>query len=124
MVTNTGENEQALRRILDMSRLISLAILGLHFYYYCYQTFAGLHFTSEITDRILSNVVRTGLFSYFNKTKLICLAFLIIALLGAKGRKTEGRSLKPSLISIACGLLVFFGSQGPLRIGFSQVPMS
>ncbi len=35
----TGENEQALRKILDMTRLISIAILVLHFYYYCYTAF-------------------------------------------------------------------------------------
>jgi hypothetical protein len=34
MASNTGENDQALRRILDMTRLISLALLGLHFYYF------------------------------------------------------------------------------------------
>ena len=36
---HTGENEQGLRKILDMTRLISLVLLGLHFYYYCYGAF-------------------------------------------------------------------------------------
>ena len=39
MAMQTGENEQALRKILDMTRLISIAILVLHFYYYCYTAF-------------------------------------------------------------------------------------
>ena len=33
---NTGENEQGLRKIIDMTRLISIVLLALHFYYYCY----------------------------------------------------------------------------------------
>ena len=39
MVMQTGENEQALRKILDMTRLISIVILVIHFYYYCYAAF-------------------------------------------------------------------------------------
>jgi hypothetical protein len=41
MATHTGENEQALRKILDMTRLISIVLLALHFYYYCYAGTAG-----------------------------------------------------------------------------------
>ncbi|PZR24562.1 MAG: hypothetical protein DI535_22005, partial [Citrobacter freundii] len=33
MAVQTGENEQALRKILDMTRLISIVILVIHFYY-------------------------------------------------------------------------------------------
>ena len=36
---HTGENEQGLRKILDLTRLISIAILLIHFYYYCYTAF-------------------------------------------------------------------------------------
>lgn len=124
MVTNTGENEQALRRILDMSRLISLALLGLHFYYYCYPAFASWKLTSPFSDRILSNIVQTGLFSFFNKTKLICLVFVFVALLGAKGRKTESLTLKPSVLSIAIGLLIFFCSSWVFTLGNSWAEVS
>ena len=47
----TGENEQALRKILDMTRLISIAILVLHFYYYCYIAFEQWHLTVTLTDK-------------------------------------------------------------------------
>lgn len=36
---STGENEQGLRKILDMTRLMSIVMLGQHFYYYCYKAF-------------------------------------------------------------------------------------
>ena len=85
----TGENEQSLRKILDMTRLISVTILALHFYYYCYTAFEQWQLTSTISDRLLGNIRNTGLFKNFHVSKLISLAFLFISLLGAKGRKDE-----------------------------------
>jgi hypothetical protein len=85
----TGENEQALRKILDMTRLISIIILALHFYYYCYAAFHDWHFTSVFTDRLLGNISHTGLFSGFHKSKLIAVGFLFISLMGAKGSRDD-----------------------------------
>lgn len=97
MAVQTGENEQALRKILDMTRLISIVILVIHFYYYCYAAFQEWELSSTFSDRILGNIYRTGLFSYFTKSKLISLGFLMISLLGAKGRKDEKLSYKTAL---------------------------
>jgi hypothetical protein len=47
---HTGENEQGLRKILDMTRLISIVILSIHFYYYCYLAFQVLQLTAPLTD--------------------------------------------------------------------------
>ncbi|OXA78651.1 Type IV secretory system Conjugative DNA transfer [Flavobacterium aquidurense] len=106
----TGENEQALRKILDMTRLISIALLVIHFYYYGYTLFAELGFTSKFSDRILKNIYRTSLFSYFHKSKLLVLLLVIISLLGAKGRKDEKLKLKTALYFILAGLFLYFGS--------------
>ena len=72
----TGENEHGLRKIIDLTRMISIGILLLHFYFTCYQVFKQWGLRSEITNRILQNIFRTGLFSNFNKPKLIALIFL------------------------------------------------
>ena len=85
----TGENEQALRKILDMTRLISMVILGLHFYYYCYHAFQLWHLTTPITDNLMRNICNTGLFKSFIYSKWLALGLLIISLLGSKGRKDE-----------------------------------
>jgi hypothetical protein len=110
MAVQTGENEQALRKILDMTRLISIVILVIHFYYYCYAAFLQWGLSSTFSDRILSNIYRTGLFSYFTKSKLISLGFLIISLLGAKGRKDEKLNHKTAFAYIITGLLLYFFS--------------
>ena len=51
---NTGENEQGLRKITDMTRLMSIVVLALHFYFYCYQAFKEWELTAEIADRLLT----------------------------------------------------------------------
>ncbi|HRO41717.1 MAG TPA: conjugal transfer protein MobC [Flavipsychrobacter sp.] len=110
MAVQTGENEQALRKILDMTRLISIVILVIHFYYYCYTAFQEWGLSSTFSDRILGNIYRTGIFSNFFKSKLIALGFLAISLLGAKGRKDEKLNYKTAFAYLITGLLLYFAS--------------
>ncbi|KAF2334589.1 conjugal transfer protein MobC [Flavobacterium nitrogenifigens] len=105
---NTGENEQALRKILDMTRLISIMLLAIHFYYYGYFVFKQLGLVSQFSDRILANISRAGLFSYFHKSKLLALLFVLISLLGAKGRKNEKLKLKKAVLFLLAGLFFYF----------------
>ena len=116
MGMQTGENEQALRKILDMTRLISIMLLSIHFYYYAYATFKNWQLISEFSDRILDNIYKTGLFSHFHKSKLIALGFLFISLLGAKGRKDEKLHLNTAAAYIMTGLCVYFGSYAILFV--------
>src|SRR5689334_19163544 len=112
----TGENEQGLRKIMDLTRIISIAILLLHYYYECYELFVHWGFRSVITDNLLKNVVRTGLFQPFYKAKLISLLFLFISLLGARGRKDERLTIKRAGWYTGTGLLFYFGSGWMLMI--------
>ncbi|MDP1973043.1 MAG: YWFCY domain-containing protein, partial [Sediminibacterium sp.] len=107
---STGENEQDLRKILDMTRWFSIIVLLLHFYYYCYAAFAHWGWHSELTDRILLGVARTGLFLNVQNAKIISLLLLLVSLLGAKGRKDEDTNLQMLFILFAAGLLLFFCS--------------
>ena len=113
---STGENEQGLRKITDMTRLISIVVLGLHFYYCCYQVFRQWELTAEISDTLLLNIQHTGLFKNFNNAKLIALGFLLISLLGAKGKKEEKLKFKTAFIYSGCGALIYFGSYCYLHI--------
>jgi hypothetical protein len=110
MAMQTGENEQAMRKILDMTRLISILILVIHFYYYCYAAFQEWGLSSALSDRLLGNIYRTGLFGNFHKSKLIALGFLFISLLGARGRKDEKLNRKTAFAYIITGLLIYFTS--------------
>ncbi|MGF7073887.1 conjugal transfer protein MobC [Mucilaginibacter sp. 3215] len=106
----TGENDQAMRKILDMTRLISVAVLLLHFYKECYGAFVGWHLVSGITDRLLENIVKTGLLGSFLKPKLVALAFLAIALIGVKGKKDEKQTVKTAMLYLISGFIFFLSS--------------
>ena len=93
----TGENQQALRKIIDMTRLISIIVLALHFYYSCYQAFALRNLTAGLSERIMKNIYHRGLFNSFNKRKLIAAGLLFISLKAAKDRKKGKVSYKKSV---------------------------
>lgn len=120
----TGENEQALRKILDMTRLISILILLLHFYYYGYQNFEKWKLVSPFSDRILENIFQTGLFSGFHNSKLLSFFFLVVSLLGAKGRKDEKLNYKKPLSYLIIGLALYFCSYFYLFFGISYSPFT
>ena len=120
----TGENEQGLRKIIDLTRMISIGILLLHFYFTCYQVFKRWGLRSDITDRILQNIFRTGLFSNFNKPKLIALIFLGISLIGARGRKNEKIQFKSSVIYILGGLIFYFISYFIFYLKFNSIQVA
>lgn len=121
MAVQTGENEQALRKILDMTRLISIVLLMLHFYYYCYGAFSQWGLVSEFSDRILGNIRSTGIFDAFHRPKLISLGLLVISLLGAKGRKDEKLNYRVAFAYILTGSLIYFFSYLALLLSFRPV---
>ncbi|KIQ20184.1 conjugal transfer protein TraG [Flavobacterium sp. MEB061] len=106
----TGENEQALRKILDMTRLMGIAVLLIHFYYYCFDSFRQWNLAPDFACRILENIHRTGLLDSFHKSKLFALGLLVISLMGARGRKDEKLHFRTAFYYISMGLLLYFGS--------------
>jgi len=118
----TSENPQALGKIMDMTRMLSMIVLALHFYYYCYAAFEHWKLVSAFTDRILTNLVGTGLYAKFNKSKLIALCLLLVSLMGARGKKQENLKLRTGLISMVLGACLYFASAAFLS--FSTVATS
>lgn len=106
----TGENEQALRKIIDLLRLISIVVLLLHYYVFLFEAFHHWGLVNTFVIRILISIAHSGLFETALHTKLICLGLLLISLLGAKGRKDEQFTLSRSLLLIGAGVLVLLTS--------------
>jgi len=106
----TGEDTQGLLKIVDFTRLISIFILAIHFYICCYQAFAGWHWTADITDRIIANIAKNGLFNNWWKPKLGALLCLAISLVGIKGRKDEKIQIKSIVAYLVTGLLIYWTS--------------
>ena len=115
----TGENEQGLRKIIDLTRFASIFILLLHFYYFCYRAFLHWEITSTLTDRLMKNISQTGLFSGVFVSKFIAIGLLIISLLGAQGKKDEKLNKRSIAAYLLIGLLLFFGSSWFFRLNES-----
>lgn len=116
MSAGTGENEMGLRKILDFTRLGSIIILLLHFYYYCYGLFKLWGLTAEISDRFLVNISHTGLFNSLVTSKLMALALLAISILGSRGKKEEKISKQSIAFYLITGLVLFLSSSLLLKI--------
>lgn len=113
---HTGENQLALQKIIDFIRLLSIFVLVLHIYFFCYRTFESLGLVSEITDRMIVSISRTGMFNSIYLSKLIALALLAVSLIGAKGKKDEKINPKKAVLYILIGLAIFFLSHFILYI--------
>jgi hypothetical protein len=116
MAMMTGENEMGLRKIIDMTRMIGIVILLVHFYYYCYAAFEHWQLTHAIGDMLLLNIAKTGLFKSFFTSKLLSLLFLFTSLIGAKGKKSEKLNYRTALAYLLTGLLIYFSSGLALRL--------
>jgi hypothetical protein len=117
-MSHTGENEQGLRKILDFTRFASIFILLLHFYYYCYVAFKNWQIKSTITDRLMTNIMHTGLFNNQYTSRFLVIGLLIISLLGAQGKKDEKINWKSITAYLLIGLLLFFGSKILLSLDY------
>jgi hypothetical protein len=104
----TGENEQAHRKIMDFTRYLGILIIILHFYFSCYGAFAEMHLTYPILNRILNNIYKLAIFKSTLIAKSVALVFLIVSLIGSKGRKDEKIKLSNALIFIFLGLCLYY----------------
>src|SRR5580704_6833132 len=110
MSISTGENEQGLRKIIDLTRGISMLLLFLHFYFYFGQVFREWGYATKITDWLMKNIEHTGLFNRFYSSKILALSFLLISLLGVKGRKDPNLSIRMGFFFFGIGFTIYFSS--------------
>lgn len=104
---HTGENEQALRKITDFTRLLSIAILAIHFYFFSHTAFAAWGLTAEILDRLIATVVRIDIFKTSVASKGAALLLLVVSLFGVKGKKNEKISSRSVIAYCICGLVLY-----------------
>jgi len=105
-----GENEQGLRKIIDFTRMLSIAVLVVHFYLFCYDFFKSCGYSAEVTDQILRTVSKLSVFESEISAKAAALALLAISLLGLKTTKDEKINIKRWMVWGSVGLLLYFES--------------
>ncbi|HEY4325168.1 MAG TPA: conjugal transfer protein MobC [Mucilaginibacter sp.] len=106
----TGENEQALRKIIDFTRLLGIALLLIHFYLSGYSSFQQWHLTHQIVDRILLPLSRMLIFKTALNAKLTALLLLAVSLVGSKGKKDEKLRYRTAGTYCLLGLALYFAS--------------
>jgi hypothetical protein len=104
----TGENEQALRKIIDFTRLLSIAIMIIHFYLCCYPAFRELKLTHKIIDHIILPLSKMGIFKTVLIAKISALLLLVVSLVGSKGKRDEKVRAKTVVTYCLTGLLIYF----------------
>jgi hypothetical protein len=117
----SGENTQALHRILDFTRLLSIVLLLLHFYSACYPAIKAWGLTFSFMDTLVFNLTQNLPFlSGINKPKLASLLLLIVSLIGVRGKKSDKLTLTSVMFYIIIGLLLFFISTLFLQLSLSE----
>lgn len=103
----TGENDQGLRKILDMTRMLSLSVLLIHIYIECYSLFHRMGVTASVVDTFMANLTGFPIFHDPILAKLASLLLLVISLVGVKGKKQEAISRQQALMYTISGLLTY-----------------
>ncbi|MBN8651458.1 MAG: type IV secretory system conjugative DNA transfer family protein [Cytophagales bacterium] len=109
-MAHTGENEQALRSIIDFLRWMSVILLLIHFYYFCHAAWSAWNLTWHWVDKILLALKPTGIYDGFLPSKGMIALMLSISLFGARGKKNERINMRYLVAVILIGLIVFFFS--------------
>ena len=82
------EDSRGLGKTIDFMRAVSILVLVMNIYYFCYPFFHAAGCTNGMVDRILLNFQHdTGLFTSSPVTKCFSLMFLFFSSMGAKGRR-------------------------------------
>ena len=113
-----GEDDlRGLAKIMEFMRAVSILLVLMHCYWFCYEFFKEEQWTLSVIDKILENFQRTaGLFSHTLYTKLFALVLLALSCLGSKGVKNEKITWSKIYIALVIGFIFFFLNTPLLRL--------
>ncbi|KPH14828.1 conjugal transfer protein MobC [Chryseobacterium sp. ERMR1:04] len=105
-----GEDDlRGLAKIMAFMRAVSILILLMHLYWYCYGFFMERGWTLEIINTILYNFQKTAkLFSHPLYTKIFALVLLALSCLGTKGVKNEKIIWSNINLALIVGFILYF----------------
>ncbi|ADY52139.1 hypothetical protein Pedsa_1580 [Pseudopedobacter saltans DSM 12145] len=105
-----GEDDlRGLAKIMAFMRAVSILLVLMHLYWFCYGFFLERGWTLEIINKMLGNFDRTaGLFSHTLYTKAFALVLLALSCLGTKGVKNEKITWTKIYVALGVGFILFF----------------
>lgn len=113
-----GEDDlRGLAKIMAFMRAVSILLVLMHLYWFCYGFFLERGWTLEVINKILGNFQRTaGLFSHTLYTKVFALLLLALSCLGTKGVKNEKITWSKIYVALGVGFVLFFLNTLLLRL--------
>ena len=100
---------RGLAKVMDFMRAVSIILVVMNVYWYCYAAIVDWHIQMGIVDRILTNFDRTaGLFHSILYTKMFAVLLLALSCLGTKGVKEEKITWSKICIALTTGFILFF----------------
>ena len=100
---------RALAKIMDFLRAVSIILVVMNVYWFCYEAIRLWSVDIGVVDRILMNFNRTaGLFRSILYTKLFAVLLLALSCLGTKGVKGEKITWGRIWTALAAGFVLFF----------------
>ena len=100
---------RALAKIMEFGRAVSIFLLVVHVYVYCYPSMTAWHLNLAVIDKILVNFNNTtGIFNCILWTKLLAVTLLAISCLGTHGVKGEKITWPKIYAALVAGCVLFF----------------
>ena len=100
---------RALAKIMDFLRAVSIILVVMNVYWYCYASIVEWHLNISVVDKIMMNFDRTaGLFHSMLYTKLFSVLLLALSCMGTKGVKEEKITWTHIGIALTVGFVFFF----------------
>ena len=100
---------RALAKIMEFGRAVSIFLLVVHVYVYCYPSITAWHLNLEVIDRILINFNNTtGIFNCILWSKLSAVLLLAVSCLGTHGVKGEKITWPKIYAVLVAGCALFF----------------
>ena len=100
---------RALAKIMEFGRAVSIFLLVVHVYVYCYPSITAWHLNLEVIDRILLNFNNTtGIFNCILWSKLLAVLLLAVSCLGTHGVKGEKITWPKIYAVLVAGCALFF----------------
>ena len=100
---------RALAKIMEFGRAVSIFLLVVHVYVYCYPSITAWHLNLAVMDRILVNFNNTtGIFNCILWSKLLAVLLLAVSCLGTHGVKGEKITWPKIYAALVAGCALFF----------------
>ena len=100
---------RALAKIMEFGRAVSIFLLVVHVYVYCYPSITAWYLNLEVIDRILVNFNNTtGIFNCILWSKLLAVLLLAVSCLGTHGVKGEKITWPKIYAVLVAGCALFF----------------